>query len=174
MTPDDLFLGSPGNAPKPKKAKVVKAPPTPYEAPLEAIPATPRPKPVKHTRPRLKYDNDAGNVPEEGGGGDSDYQWSMQGESSDTAKALEAFLGSKDPRTSSELDENQIRSAALLLELSGRYRLPRLRNAVNHFLHLRVSKGRASRNEAVSAFTGLVANRQMNQQNIADSLRREV
>jgi hypothetical protein len=98
----------------------------------------------------------------------------MEDSTTDTAKALEAFMGKGDLRKESELNEDHIRASSLLLEMAGRYKLPRIRNAVHHFLACRVSKDRGSRGEAVAAFTGLVENRRMNQTDaLANSLRRE-
>ena len=125
-------------------------------------------KQVKTPREREKYENDPSDV------GTDDYNWSLEDSSSDTAKALEAFMGKGDLRKQSELTEQQIVACALLLETAGKYKLVRIRSAVHHFLALRVSKDRGSRQEAVTAFTGLVENRKMNQQSeFANSLRRD-
>jgi hypothetical protein len=138
------------------------------QKPAKAPQPKPAPKPVKPPREREKYENDPSDA------GTDDYNWSLEDSSSDTAKALEAFMGKGDLRKQSELTEKQIVACALLLETAGKYKLPRIRSAVHHFLALRVSKDRGSRQEAVNAFTGLVENRKMNQQSeFANSLRRD-
>jgi hypothetical protein len=167
----------------PRKPKVVNVnlfeddegePATVVEAPApRTVPVLkPKPKPPKPHQPTREHENyDSGGD----AGGSSDYMWAMEDSTTDTAKALEAFMGKGDLRKESELNEAQIRGASLLLEMAGRYKLPRIRNAVHHFLACRVSKDRGSRNEAVSAFTELVENRRMNQTDaLANSLRREV
>jgi len=162
-TPEDL-LGSLTSSPK---KKVVKN--KPKQSPLTS--QEPAPKRRQNNTPRAheNFDND----PESNGSGD--YMWAMEDSTTDTAKALEAFMGKGDLRKESELNEDQIRAASLLLEMAGRYKLPRIRNATHHFLACRVSKDRGSRGEAVAAFTGLVESRRVTgQEQIANSLRREM
>jgi len=144
-------------SPKPKPSVKVKA---------EVLPPK-KPKPKASPPSRQHEDFESGE-------GQSDYMWAMEDSTTDTAKALEAFMGKGDLRKESELNEDQIRAASLLLEMAGRYKLPRIRNATHHFLACRVSKDRGSRSEAVAAFTGLVENRRLNQTDmIGNALRRE-
>ena len=155
LTADDLFEDETGE-------KVVKSKPLKGQQPKAVTPSK------KPSREREKYENDPSDV------GTDDYNWSLEDSSSDTAKALEAFMGKGDLRKQSELTERQIVACALLLETAGKYKLPRIRSAVHHFLALRVSKDRGSRQEAVNAFTGLVENRKLNQSaEFANSLRRD-
>ena len=106
--------------------------------------------------------------------GSEDYKWAMEENPSDTAKALEAFMGKGDLRKESELSHQQIVACSLLLEMSGRYKLPRIKNAVHHFLACRVSLDRGSRKEAVTAFTGLVEKGKIAAvEGIANNLRRD-
>lgn len=159
LTADDLFEEETGE--KVVKSKPKLSPAKPQEPKKPAVVKKP---PREHE----KYENDPSDV------GSDDYAWSLEDSSSDTAKALEAFMGKGDLRKQSELTERQIVACALLLETAGKYKLPRIRSAVHHFLALRVSKDRGSRQEAVTAFTGLVENRKMNQSaEFANSLRRD-
>jgi hypothetical protein len=142
----------------------------------EPVAEPPKPQKPKKVAPKVKtpptlsyHDNDDGGL-----GSDEDYKWSLEDSGSDTSKALEAFLGKGDVRKESELTETQIVSAALLLEMSSRWRHKRIRAIVHHFMSCRVSLNRGSRGEAVAAFTGLVENRRANAtENIANSLRRD-
>jgi hypothetical protein len=149
------------------KGKLVKSAPKQSPAKPQKQPQTPAS--IRGRGEEEEFEDDTG------GDGSEDYKWSMEETTSDTAKALETFMGKDDLRKQSELTEHQIRACALLLEMAGRYKLPRIKNAVHHFLACRVSLNRGSRGEAVSAFTGLVENRRVNAQTaIADQLRREV
>jgi len=160
LSADDLFEEETGEKVIPKS----KPKPKPLSKREPAVPATRG----KEPREREKYENDPSDA------GSDDYAWSLEDSSSDTAKALEAFMGKGDLRKQSELTERQIVACALLLETAGKYKLVRIRSAVHHFLALRVSKDRGSRQEAVTAFTGLVENRKMNQTaEFANSLRRD-
>jgi hypothetical protein len=176
QTPDDV-LGELESKPKPKRKPKKLTDDDLFETRpnAEAIvqrEQAPAPRKTNHTRKHENYGSEQGAA---GSEGSSDYQWAMEDSTTDTAKALEAFMGKGDLRKESELDENHIRASSLLLEMAGRYKLPRIRNAVHHFLACRVSKDRGSRGEAVAAFTGLVENRRVSsQENIANSLRREM
>jgi|WetSurMetagenome_2_1015567.scaffolds.fasta_scaffold03817_7 hypothetical protein len=169
---DDLFEDVVAERKAKAGGKLVRKAPVQKEAKSKAIKEQKQPHTPASIRGRGEdesFENDADM------GGSDDYKWSMEETTSDTAKALETFMGKDDLRKQSELSERQIRACALLLEAAGRYKLPRIKNAVHHFLACRVSLNRGSRGEAVSAFTGLVENRRVNAQTaIADQLRREV
>jgi len=168
---DDLFEEVAAECKAKASGKLVKKPPVQKERKSEATKERKQPQTPASIRRRGEEESFEDDASMEGS---DDYRWSMEETTSDTAKALETFMGKDDLRKQSELSEAQIRACALLLETAGRYKLPRIKNAVHHFLACRVSLNRGSRGEAVSAFTGLVENRRVNAQTaIADQLRRE-
>lgn len=169
---DDLFEEVLAERKAKASGKLVKKAPVQKERKSEAT----KPQKLVQTPSSIRGRGEDESFEDDGDmSGSDDYRWSMEETTSDTAKALETFMGKDDLRKQSELSEQQIRACALLLEMAGRYKLPRIKNAVHHFLACRVSLNRGSRGEAVSAFTGLVENRRVNAQTaIADQLRREV